>query len=157
MNPDTQVVFLKDHLNFVDEVAGLWHEEWGNESNKNDRERKRLSVVRNAKKDQIPFALIAMIGDELAGSASVFENDLKNRPELGPWLAAVVTKQKYRGMGVAEELTSAVTTECKRLGYTRIYLRTEKADGYFSRLGWKMMHDTIDEKGLPTRVFSKDI
>ena len=157
MNPDTQVVFLKDHPNFVDKVASLWHEEWENKSTKDDLERKRISVVRNAQKNQIPFVLIAMIGDELAGSASVFENDLKNRPELGPWLAAVVTKQQYRGQRVAEVLTSAVITECKRLGYTRIYLRTEKADGYFSRLGWKLTDDTIDEKGLPTRVFSKDI
>ena len=157
MNPKIKIVFLKDQPSFVDEVAGLWYEEWGNESNENDRERKRLSVVRNAQKNQIPFVLIAMIDNELAGSASVFETDLKNRPELGPWLAAVVTKQQYRKLGVAEKLTSAVITECKRLGYTRIYLRTEKADGYFSRLGWKMMHDTIDEKGLPTRVFSKDI
>lgn len=157
MNPEIKIVFLKDHPNFVDEVAGLWYEEWGNGSNENDRERKRLSVVRNSQKNQIPFVLIAMINDELAGSASVFDNDLKNRPELCPWLAAVVTKQQYRKLGVAEKLTSAVIAECKRLGYTRIYLRTEKADEYFSRLGWKMMDNTIDEKGLSTRVFSKNI
>lgn len=157
MNPNTQVVFLTDHPSFVDEVASLWHEEWGSKSTIDDLERKRISVIRNGQKNQIPFVLIAMIGDELAGGASVFENDLKNWPKLGPWLAAVVTKQQYRGQRVAEALTSAVITECKRLGYTRIYLRTEKANGYFSRLGWKLINNTIDEKGLPTRIFIRDI
>jgi GNAT superfamily N-acetyltransferase len=151
--PIIQIQFLKDTPHFIDEVGALWHEEWGDTSNSSDLLRKRASVVAKANVGSVPFILVATIGGVLAGSASAFISDLEPRPDLTPWLAAVVTKQLFRGLGVAEQLTAAVINECRLLGYERIYLRTEKADTLFTRLGWSLVESTDDEKGVATRIF----
>ena len=157
VNNKIEIGFLKDHTQFIDEVAVLWHQEWGGKLDESDLPRKRVSVRGGAQRGKLPFIIVAIIGGELAGSASLFENDLENRPELTPWLAAVVTKYQFRGKGIAEKLSNAIVIECKRLGYRKIYLRTEKADEYFKHLGWTLFDDTKDENAQPTRVYFKEI
>lgn len=150
-----QIEFLKDCPQFMSEVAYLWHQEWSQQPDKTALERQVLSVQAKANKGRVPFILVAITDGELAGTTSVFNDDLENRPELTPWLAAVVTRTEYRGLGVAEQLIASAASECKTLGYDRMYLRTEKADAYFDRLGWGLLADTVDEHGVPTRVFTK--
>ena len=157
MSNKIEIGFLKDHPQYIDEVAGLWHQQWGNKIDESDLPRKRASVRVGAQRGKLPFVLVAFFEGELAGSASAFENDLENRPELTPWFAAVVTKYQFRGKGIAEKLSNAIVIECNRLGYSKIYLRTEKADEYFKHLGWSLFDDTIDENAQPTRVYFKEI
>ena len=153
MKQPIQVEFLKDHPQFMNEVAGLWHKEWGRLGDAADAGRKLQSVQAKMGKDKVPFILIATQGGMLVGTASAFANDLDNRPDLTPWLAAVVTKDQFRGLGVAEKLTNAVMAECRSLGYERMYLRTEKADKYFTRFGWSLITDTMGEDGSATRIY----
>ncbi|MCL1919038.1 MAG: phosphoribosylanthranilate isomerase [Peptococcaceae bacterium] len=43
------------------------------------------------------------------------------------------------------------------IGYAKLYLRTEHAQSYYSRRGWTEQFETVDEFGLPTTVFSKEL
>ncbi len=43
------------------------------------------------------------------------------------------------------------------MGFDKLYLRTEHASRYYKRLGWEFIYQTIDEFGLETQVFMKEI
>lgn len=109
------------------------------------------------KKDTIPCTLVAVENDICLGTVSLFENDLKERSDLTPWLGALYIKEEYRNRGIAKELISEISLIAKSLGYDRIYLRSEHTSEYYRKLGWQSIYKTIDEYDLSTEVFSIEL
>jgi GNAT superfamily N-acetyltransferase len=152
MKPLIQIEYLSDQPLHIAEVSRLWYAEWGNKADPMGEEQQLNSVMAKANRGSVPFILIAIIANTLADTAPVFAKDLDSRPDLTPWLAAVVTKAAFRIQRVAEQLIGTAASECHRLGYERIYLRTEVADNYFAHRGWSRIYTTTDSDGTPTRI-----
>lgn len=51
-----------------------------------------LSSVKEKNKYDIPAIFIVLDGGLCLGTASLFNNDLKNKPDLEPWLASLFSK-----------------------------------------------------------------
>lgn len=105
----------------------------------------------------LPLTFVAMIGDVCIGTVSLVGNDLKARQDLTPWLASLYVSTGYRGHGYAQRLIDHVIAAAAALGFGRLYLRTETAAAYYTRLGWKKIYATTDEFNLFTEVFEREI
>lgn len=93
-------------------------------------------------KKKIPTCFVALINDKPVGTASLIEDDMKTRPELGPWLADVYVLPEEREKGIATELISRVNQEVKEIGLDKYYLFTRHATGLYLKLGWEIIEKT---------------
>ena len=85
----------------------------------------------------IPLALVAHDGEEFLGTASVIASDLKERPQLTPWIAAVWVEPRARQRGVGSALVNRATQDCFALGFSRAYLCARpQRSALYERLGW---------------------
>ena len=50
------------------------------------------------------MTLIAIEGNKCIGMVTLFENDIKTRPDLTPWLGALYVEVSSRNKKVAQEL-----------------------------------------------------
>ncbi|BCP55387.1 N-acetyltransferase [Kaistia sp. 32K] len=96
-----------------------------------------LGHLREFKTDAIPLGLVAHREDEFVGSALLIDNDLDDRPQYSPWLAALWVEPEARSRGVAVELSERIVAEAAALGHDKIYLCAvpEKA-AYYAARGW---------------------
>lgn len=82
-------------------------------------------IVRKRHKDSLPMNFIAKAGSEPIGTVSLFERDLNERPELTPWLGSLLVHEKWRSLGVGQNLIDFITKRSIELGYETLYLRTD--------------------------------
>ena len=62
------------------------------------------------------------------------ENDAEDRPNLYPWLAAMLVQSKYRGHGIGTKLVNSIISHARRLDISEIYLGTDIPE-FYARLG----------------------
>jgi len=128
---------LSNHMAFVDEIAQLHQTEWAHLSSLLTVEARKTALKNAAGSEGIPSIYIAYKNNEFVGSAALIEHDLDTHLELGPWLAAVFVKEKWRGHGVATLLIGHCENEAKRIGVKTLYLSTQFATQLYASLGWK--------------------
>ena len=81
--------------------------------------------------------------DELIGMATLVDDDeLPNAPELGPWLAAVLTLPTHRGHGVASSVIQRIVHRAHQLKLPAIYLYTSDQQQWYANKGWKPLRET---------------
>jgi thermospermine synthase len=73
----------------------------------------------------------------LLGSVTLDEDDMTSRPNLGPWLANIVVVPEARGLGVGRCLTDVLLRSELAHKSQRVYLWTEKEEGFFTKMGFK--------------------
>lgn len=82
--------------------------------------------------------LISVIGlienDILIGFISLFQTDGEERQDLTPWYATMYVKEKYRHKGYSKILNNAIIEEAKKLGYKKIYLKSDLIN-YYEKFG----------------------
>ncbi len=131
---------LADHPQHVELLAG-WH----------------ARQLRNeCGRERIPIAFVALDGDRPAGHVSLVERNLPSRPELSPWLAGTLVDPSRRGKGVGTALVRHATARAAELGVGRLYLYTERARGFYERLGWRYLWDE-EHEGEPVSVLAIDL
>ena len=128
------VAHLFEHPQHVDTIAGWIHREWweGKPGHSVDTMAARLRT--GSAPDAVPLSLIALVQGEPVGTVNLVENDNEARPDLKPWLAALLVKAEYRGRGVGSKLVRALSAEAARLGIPRLYLGTD-IPPYYERFG----------------------
>ena len=88
----------------------------------------------------LPIVLVACMGDEVVGTASLIADDeLPDATELGPWLAAVFVEEERRGTGVGTALVQEMMTRARALQIERLYLYTENAAAWYQLMGWRTL------------------
>ena len=80
------------------------------------------------------ISILGLVEDELIGFISLFKYDGDERRDLTPWYATMYVKQKYRKMGYSKILNDALIEESKRLGYDKLYLKSE-LNNYYEKFG----------------------
>jgi GNAT superfamily N-acetyltransferase len=83
--------------------------------------------------------LIAMESGQLLGGASLADNDLPERPELGPWLACAYIAPEARRRGLAAQLIEGICTHAREAGFSTLYLHTNSQSHYYAKLGWEVL------------------
>ncbi len=95
--------------------------------------------------DRLPFGLVAHESDRYLGSVLVIENDLEERPQYRPWIAALWVEPHSRRNGVAAQLLAAARTRARSLGEDRCYLcATPDKTPYYLRQGFACIESDVE-------------
>lgn len=83
----------------------------------------------------------------MIGFISLFKNDSDERASLTPWYATMFVKEKYRGKGYSKILNDALLIETKKLGYKKVYLKSELIN-YYEKFKAKYIENLNDSEKL---------
>ncbi len=141
---DIAVEYLADRPEFIDQLARLCWAEWQPiyqhrgqtfaDALKNYRERRNT--------DRLPLTLVALHAEQLIATVSLKLRDLDIRPDLDPWLGALLVVPDQRRRGVGSMLMYRATEEARRLNLPRLFLWTSSAEGLYLKLGWQVVERT---------------
>lgn len=148
---------LSNYKKFVPLIATWLHSEFIINKTNECTKRELINSLNNRPNNEIPMTLICLLDNRCIGTISIFLNDLKELHKLTPWLAALYVDKDFIAQGVGKLLIDRVEKESQKLGYNRLYLRTEEAHMYYEKLGWTNMLSTVDEYKQNTTVFYKDL
>ena len=144
-----EILDLKDHLEFLQEVVTLEHEEWAENPSDNHDERieKKCEKVRKLL-DTNDFCKLLLVDDKtLIGFISIFPYDSDEVPDLTPWYATMYVKKEYRGKGYSRILNDAILAETKKRGYKEIYLKTTLIN-YYEKFGAVYIKNISEDEKL---------
>ncbi len=105
-----------------------------------------LAACKN--RDALPLCLLALNAEgEVLGTAALKADSVGSAHAAGPWLAALLVGQPYRGKGIATALVAAVENEAARMGFDAIYTSTDSAEGLVTRRGWRAVGTSRSLRG----------
>lgn len=150
------VEYLADHRDFIPTLARWTYEEWSYlhpERTLSDVER---LISEGINKEHIPISLVAIDKGKVIGMIALKKSDFKARPDLSPWLAGLYVNKLQRRKGVGTKLVREIENLAARLGASKLYLVTDDAEKFYSKLGWSVQERTVWH-GFSVMVMEKDI
>lgn len=131
--------YLANHSQHIATLA-QWHQKQWHEISPHLNLEKRIQFMSNHPDNaSVPTTLIALVKNKLAGSASLIEDDMDDRPQYHPWLASVFVEPAVRKQGIGSTLISAILQQAQALKLTRIYLFTPDQSKFYSQQGWEVI------------------
>ena len=143
-----KIINIKDDSDYLEEYIRLCSLEWG--KSKSESEMKKYVVQ---KKDQIlnDNKVISILGmlenDNLIGFISLFEYEDDEPKDLTPWYGTMYVKKEYRGKGYSKILNNEILKEAKKLGYDKVYLKSELIN-YYEKFGAIFIKDLRENEKL---------
>jgi GNAT superfamily N-acetyltransferase len=149
MRPSTAIAidYLANCPEFLDALAQLSWKEW--QEIYQQREQTLDDCLKNYRErmnsDRLPLTLVAVRAGlavnsrELVGMVSLKYHDMDTRPDLDPWLGALLVLPEWRNHGVGTMLMHRATEEARRLKVPRLYLWTHSAERLYRKLGWQVV------------------
>src|SRR5574344_2598161 len=104
-------------------------------------------ILRINNEDRVILILGLIDNDKLLGFISLFKYDGDERMDLSPWYATMYVKQEYRGNGYSRLLNNYLLNEAKKLGYKKMYLKTDLIN-YYEKFGAKYMETLNNGENL---------
>lgn len=104
----------------------------------------------------LPRTFILLVDDVPAGTVSLAEHDLDERPDLTPWLAGLYVAPDQRGHGLAGMLIKMVEQECRIRGIPTVWLYTNTAERLYERAGWRTV-ELIDHHATLFSLMRRDL
>ncbi len=150
------IICLAEKQELLPIVASLLHAEWGSLYPGQGIETRITRLKSYLHLDRIPFTLIAVEGSELLGTASAILNDMDTHPDWEPWLASVYVLPAWRGLGIGSALAKDVAKRSSSFGAKELYLWTEKGEGFYNKLEWKLVVNEV-YKGRQVSVMLKTL
>ena len=138
-----EIINIKNNDNYLIEYIKLCNLEWG--SKKDNIEKYIIEKKEKILTGDKVISVLGLIDEkELIGFISLFKYDGDYHKDLTPWYATMYVKENYRGKGYSKELNKAILNEAKKLGYTKVYLKTE-LENYYENFG-AIFQENINEK-----------
>ena len=135
--PVVEILDLRDAPDMLSAAVSLvWHE-WRHLTDETlaDAEaawRSHLDAPR------LPAHLVASADGTCIGTATLAPFDLPIRPNLTPWLAAVIVEPAWRGRGVGGDLVASAERLARdRYEIESIYLFTTDSADFYRQRGWR--------------------
>ena len=151
-----KIEYLADHKDVIPTLARWTYEEWSYlwpERTLSDVER---LITERCNKEHIPISLVAIEKGEVVGMIELKTSDFKARPNLSPWLAGLYVDKLQRSNGVGTRLVHELENLAARLGASKLYLFTDDAEKFYSKLGWSVQ-ERIVWQGLSVTVMEKNV
>ena len=143
-----KVVNIKNNKEALKEYFYLCSLEWGNpylKDNFDEIINDRVEKTSNEKNDNIILVLGLFDVNNFLGFISLFKED--GVEGYTPWYATMYVKKEYRGKGYSKVLNDALLKESKKLGYKKIYLKSELVN-YYEKFGAKYIKNLSDTEKL---------
>ena len=151
-----EFAFLADHLEAIPLIAKWYFDEWGHLAQGETIQDTRNRVEDYLNRDEIPFILVAMTGNDLVGAAQLKYREMAEMfPDKEHWLGGVYVATDYRGQGYGSRMAEQIAKMAPRYGVETLYLQTEALDGgIYARLGWKP-YARVKSRGLDVLVMER--
>jgi N-acetylglutamate synthase-like GNAT family acetyltransferase len=104
----------------------------------------------------MPSSFVALRGAQPVGVVNLIECNLEPRCNLTPWLAGLFVHPDERHAGVGSQLVGFCEREAASQGFAKLYLYTERAEGFYRRLGWRTI-ESLTWEGEPIVVMERDL
>ena len=137
------IAYLVDYPHYLPTVAGWVFNEWGYHNPAKTVQDYEADFRSRLSRDAVPLTLIALRDGLLAGTASIFDEDMDIHPVLSPWLAAVYVSADHREKGIGSKLVGAIEEIATSLRIARLYLWTPDKEHFYSRLGWSAIERPV--------------
>lgn len=136
-----EIVNLRVAQQFVPDIADrLWHAWWQHDGLPLTAVEEALAEVIAA--TDFPFTLVALADGAFAGTVTAIASDLDERPELGPWIAALWVEPAYRSAGIARTLVEQATATMFAQGNAKVYLYAiPPLRPFYQGMGWTLMEE----------------
>jgi GNAT superfamily N-acetyltransferase len=149
--------FLADRPAALPLLAKWYFGEWGHLNPATSAERIAAKLSESMNRDSIPLVMLAILDDQVIGSAELKYREMTIYPEKEHWLGGVFVVPKHRGKGVAAQLIDAVVDTARTLGVDMLHLQTERLDGgLYRKLGWQR-EEQVDYRGLEVLVMQRTL
>ena len=129
------IIDIKDDDKYLEEYIKLCCLEWGSSKSTEQMEQ---YIMEKKKKiltgDKVLKVLGLIKNNNLIGFISLFKYDGDERRDLTPWYATMYIKKEYRGKGYSKILNNAILKEADKLGYKKVYLKTNLIN-YYEKFG----------------------
>lgn len=134
-----EIINLKENKLYLDEYARLCSLEWGNKKTKEELDEYVKNKVKKILDGDKVLSILGLVDNDcLIGFISLFKYDGDERHDLTPWYATMYVKKEYRKNGYSKILNDALLKEAKKLGYKKIYLKSDLKN-YYEKFGAKYM------------------
>ena len=138
-----EIISIKNNDNYLTEYIKLCNLEWG--SKKDNIEKYIIEKKEKILSNDKVISILGLIDENnLVGFISLFKYDGEYRKDLTPWYATMYVKEEYRGKGYSKLLNEALLNEAKKLGYTKVYLKTE-LENYYEKFG-AILQEYLNDK-----------
>ncbi|MCR5483653.1 MAG: GNAT family N-acetyltransferase [Bacilli bacterium] len=136
-----KIIDLKDNKEYLRESIKLCSLEWGEPKTDSEME----EYINNKEKrilegDKVISILGLVDEDTMIGFISLFKYEDDIESSLTPWYATMYVKQEFRGKGYSKVLNEEILKEAKRLGYKKVYLKSELVN-YYEKFEAKHIED----------------
>lgn len=132
-----ELVDIKSNIEYLKEYIKCCTLEWGkpkSDKELNDYINKKTEKILSNNYDNLICAIGLIEDNVLIGFISLFKTDGDERQDLTPWYATMYVKKEYRGLGYSKILNSSIINEAKRLGYDKVYLKSNLIN-YYEKFG----------------------
>ena len=134
-----EIINIKDNIDYLKEYFKLCNLEWGDKKSSKELEiyiNNKLEKTLSGNYDKLISVLGLIDNNKLIGFISLFQYDGLEKQDLTPWYATMYVKKKYRGKGYSQMLNDALLEESKKLGYKKVYLKSDLSN-YYEKFGAK--------------------
>lgn len=131
------IQYLADCPEVIPTLASWAFEQWGQQYKMESVNVQLELFAHRANRDRLPLALVAFLGSQPVGTASIKIREMTTHPHLMYWLGAVYVVGRFRNRGIGTELISCATAKARDLAVDTLYLHTPDKAEFYSRLGWK--------------------
>ena len=142
------IISIKENDRFLEEYIKLCSEEWSFPKTKEEMQK---YIEQKKKRILDEDKVISILGlnedDTLIGFISLFKYDGDERRDLTPWYATICVKKEYRGKGYSKILNDAILKEASRLGYDKVYLKSDLVN-YYEKFGAKYIEKLNNGESL---------
>lgn len=139
-----KLINLKENEEYLKEYIELCSKEWGSPKAKLQMKEYINKKMKDILTNDKVISVIGLIDNKLIGFISLFKIDGDERTDLTPWYATMYVKKEYRNKGYSKILNNAIIEEAKRLGYKKIYLKTNLTN-YYEKFGAKFIEKLTKE------------
>jgi predicted N-acetyltransferase YhbS len=101
-------------------------------------------------------ALVAKADGEPVGTCLLVESEIEPNHDVSPWLAGLFVAPEHRRKGAGATLVRAIEGEARQREFSRLYLYTSDAVGFYKSLGWEVL-DRTNWKGLDTALMVRNL
>lgn len=153
--PNIAVVSVSDRPGLASVVAGwLWDAFWRDSGH--SFEETMSAVQRSIEAEQMPQTFVLLEDERAIGTASLIAHDLKERPDLTPWLAGMYVEPDSRGRGLASYLIAAVEQHARSMRIATLWLYTDTAERVYAKAGWEPV-GSIQHSNRPFMLMRRDL
>lgn len=132
------ITYLAQHKSFIPTIAKWYFDEWSYINPDRTLKDVESLITERTTTDSTQPSLVAQQGDRPLGTVCLKLHDMDTRTDLTPWLAGLYVDKPWRNRGIGAKLVAAIEQVARKQGIQKLYLYTPDAEGFYSRLGWKL-------------------